>query len=346
MSASNLGSALESGFTSAEESNSEYYTMSESEEEIAVDQNGSNDTIELSIEFNRENGKLTTRHDRKPYVIYFLDLYQLEYDRLLDLCNGLRSQALLTVFRDHIYISVGQLSVRRIREPENRLPADLLMESKLSGTECIAFASFEKNFLAKCKGKYYLVQKPLMTEYKDVLARSGYPMGTSMRLRRNRLMVDDKEHILSIKKRPNEFHIDQEIVVIEAFAMATATWIAAVENCQRSNLGELKRYIKFAEKEGLRRIPIGLIFCCNEGECDELYSETDFDNSNNSNNSKSPKNRIAAYRNIAQTDSDSESSTEEDFYSGKQKLQKFQKVGTIRPRNPRIKHRVPSNHQK
>lgn len=337
MSAWSLGSPFESEFTSAEESNSEYYTMSESGEEITIEQNGSSDTIVLSIEFNRENGKLTTRLNKKPYVLYFLELYQLEYDRVLDLCNGSRSQVSLTVLRDHIFICVGQLSVKRIQEPGNRLPADLQKESHLSCTECIAFASFEKNFLAKCKGKYYVDQKPLMTEYKDVLARSGYPMGTSMRLRRNRLIVDDKEHILSIKKRSTEFHIDQEVIVIQAFTMATATWIAAVENCQRSNLGELKRYIKFSEKDGLRRIPNGLIFCCNEGECDELYSETDFDNT------KPPKNCIAAYRNIAVTDSDSESSTEDDFYSGKQK---FRKVGTIRPRNPRIKHRVPSNQQK
>lgn len=224
----------------------------------------------LSVKFDQIYEKLTTNFNGKTYDIYYMDLYDEELKYFLEMLDGSRQYVSIFACRHHICIVGKQLSVKRIPEPQYGMLADEAIDSR---TVSISFAS-KTPFIAKYGCKYYLCSDGLWEEYNDLLQRSGYPMGTSIRILRERVIVDDVRHYLDVVKSRTSF-VDA-IVVIKAVDNGNASWVQQMDECMGGAALVPKRYISSYDRRSLIEVKKSLIYTLNAGEVDEIYAETDY----------------------------------------------------------------------
>lgn len=214
----------------------------------------------------------------KCYPIYHLDLDEDERNSLLPVHS---TSVMLDISNRDIHIEDGNLSIKRISIKSTASPIQYEYNQAMAQqtqTERILFSENEP-LLAKYKDSIYFVDKNLKDEYKFLLRRSGYPMGTPIRIKKDRLLFNDFEHILSIRQRSTQFQKDQKVIVLKPPSGCDAVVGSNVENDQDTVLKDIAlsfdRYLS-NECGELHPIEKKLMFSDWDAYFTELYGEPDY----------------------------------------------------------------------
>lgn len=125
--------------------------------------------------------------------MHYLDLSEEEFDyfKLRDV-----NYADITLFvqRRHILIDENILSIRRLDVLPT--PQDDPV-SEITKTERIFFAKFEP-LLAKCENRFFFAHDNLKNEYVMLLKNTKLPMGTTIRVKKHRIIANRAENVLNI----------------------------------------------------------------------------------------------------------------------------------------------------
>lgn len=227
---------------------------------------------ELELFIFLTGSHLQTTLDDKTYDIYYLDLYDDEYQQL----QG-HLWLRFRIDKSHLLIDDinNQLSIRRIIQPENTLPKCFVNQKHMLDTECIAFSASEP-LIAKYRNLYYFVHDDLYDEYIYLLENSQCPLGTSIRMRNDRIVINDKTHFLDIRGQVHRTRSDTPIFVIESYHNSKSRFRTNVTN----DGSVLRRYVLSPyESDGdyghLLTLSMNLVYGANDGDCDEIYAEND-----------------------------------------------------------------------
>lgn len=126
------------------------------------------------------------------YSVHYLDLTEEEfvYFKLRDVnCTDIT----LSVKKCHIFIDENMFSIKRLELPSER--DDPVSEK--TKTERIFFTKCEP-LLAKCERYFFFVHENLKSEYEMLRKNTKKPMGTTIRVKKNRIIANRAEHVLNI----------------------------------------------------------------------------------------------------------------------------------------------------
>lgn len=149
------------------------------------------------------------------YSVHYLDLTEEEagYFKLIDVNY---SNITLSVERNHIFIDDDSLSIKRLRLPAAPQQNDTV--SEMAQTEWIFFSECEP-LLAKFEQKFYFVHENLKNEYESLLKISKKPMGTAIRVKKQRINANRGENVLNIIKSDVQLGADQTIHLFQPKAV-------------------------------------------------------------------------------------------------------------------------------
>lgn len=147
------------------------------------------------------------------YSVHYLDLTEDEvgFFKMHDLSS---SNFPFCVKRCHIRIDENTLSIQRLNVPSAQ---DDRM-SEVTKTERIYFTKCEP-LMAKCERNFFFVHENLENEYKMLLTHTKEPMGTAIRVKKNRIITNRKENVLNILEPNVELCDDYTIFVLKPDTM-------------------------------------------------------------------------------------------------------------------------------
>lgn len=211
--------------------------------------------------------------------VYYLDLDEDEYDTLVPVKEtsvSLEISQRDILISDDLMLCIKRISINSDISPVQYAHSHAL--AKESSTERILFST-DGQLMAKYRNEIYFVDKSLADEYKFLLSRSGRPMGTPIRIRKDRILVNNFEHILSVAKRAGQFRTNQEIIVLTPPKNYDGIEEASLGNCNNFHLQdvslEFDRYLCDACGD-LYKVDRKLLFSDCDGYCVELYGEPDY----------------------------------------------------------------------
>lgn len=126
------------------------------------------------------------------YSVHYVDLNEEEcgYFKLRDInCTDI----VLSVKRSHILIDENTLSIKRMNVPATQQDDPV---SEITNTERIYFSKFEP-LVAKCEQNFFFVHENLKFEYEMLLKNTKQPMGTTIRVKKNRIIADRATNVLN-----------------------------------------------------------------------------------------------------------------------------------------------------
>lgn len=115
----------------------------------------------------------------------------------------------LIVERCHIIIDENIFGIKRL--DVSAPPNDPI--SHQTNTERIYFSKCEP-LVAKCEGNFFFVHENLKREYEWLLQSTNKPMGTSIRVKKNRMIINRTENVLNILNSDIPFCATQTLDVL------------------------------------------------------------------------------------------------------------------------------------
>lgn len=126
------------------------------------------------------------------YSVHYLDLTEEEFG-YFKMGDVNYTNITLSVKKCHIFIDENMFSIKRLA-----LPSELDDPvSEITKTERIFFTTCEP-LLAKCDRNFFFVHENLRSEYEMLLKNTKKPMGTTIRVKKNRIIANRAENVLNI----------------------------------------------------------------------------------------------------------------------------------------------------
>lgn len=171
--------------------------------------------------------------------MHYLDLTEEEfgYFKLRDVNYA---DITLLVQRRHILIDENILSIKRldmVATPQN----DLVSEQ--TKTERIFFGTFEP-LLAKCENRFFFVHENLKNEYIMLLKNTKMPMGSTIRVKKHRIIANRAENVLNILEADTQLSDKHTLYVLTPNAINDD-----VKRVERDSNEQWQRYIVSHDNE-------------------------------------------------------------------------------------------------
>lgn len=249
----------------------------------------SNSSIDSDIDGNDEETitfsairSLEASYRGKCYRVYHLDLDEDEFDTLLPVHT---TNVSLEISNRDIHTDGDELSIKRISIDSTATSIQCAYNEALSQqtqTDRILFSESEP-LLAKYDDSIYIVGKQLKEEYKKLLQRSKCPMGTPIRIKKDRLEISYYEHTINVRPSRTQFRRDQEVIILKPPCDNDSVAESNTKNAESDNDDDdeyeeneliLNRYL-CNECGELYPIERKLLFSDWNGYYTELYAEPD-----------------------------------------------------------------------
>lgn len=204
-------------------------------------------------------------YNHQFHYISYLDLSDNEYFHLKSF-----SQIQLVVNGRHVNIDGDILSISRAK-PIKNVDRNAVTRNNATKMERIQFSDREP-LLAKYKDSVYAVGNQLYIEYGQALSATNYPIGSAIRVREDRVIINARENFITVRPSYASFWHNHQVNVIPSASKTISIYshyVGEGEDCR------FRRYLNHPRHSLVPVDPI-LEHSSNRDDCDELYAETDF----------------------------------------------------------------------
>lgn len=147
------------------------------------------------------------------YSVHYLDLTDDEFNYFQQRDVNAHGIA-LHVKPSHVLIDEQTLSIRRLLVMPDARQSSSDSVSEATNTERIRFSTTDDPLLAEYEQNFYFVHETLRTEYEMLLKLTKKPMGTAIRMMRNRIVANRKENVLNVLESTVQLTADDTLFIL------------------------------------------------------------------------------------------------------------------------------------